>query len=88
MYDYIILGGGIIGLSTAYELINDNPSLSICIIEKEDDICKHQSYHNSVRKSKADSDSSMSQNRRKLSNQECLLEFSQFFECILAIILM
>lgn len=33
-YDILIIGGGIGGLMTAYRLINNNPSLNICLIEK------------------------------------------------------
>lgn len=46
-FDAIIIGGGIIGLSTAYRLLLKNPSLKICIIEKEHTIALHQSGHNS-----------------------------------------
>ena len=47
MYDLAIIGAGIVGLSTAYQLTKKNPSLSICILEKESAIAQHQSSHNS-----------------------------------------
>lgn len=47
MYDISIIGGGIIGLSTAYRLIRSNPHLKICILEKESEISLHQTGHNS-----------------------------------------
>ncbi|MFS0861485.1 L-2-hydroxyglutarate oxidase [Fredinandcohnia sp. 179-A 10B2 NHS] len=46
-YDYLIIGGGIIGLSIARELKNRFPNQSICILEKESDIAQHSSGRNS-----------------------------------------
>lgn len=46
-YDYLIVGGGIIGLSIARELNNRFPDESICIIEKEADVAFHSSGRNS-----------------------------------------
>ncbi len=46
-YDYLIVGGGIIGMTIAYELIAKEPDASIAIIEKEDDVAKHASGRNS-----------------------------------------
>lgn len=46
-FDVIIIGAGIIGLSTAYKLIKLNSDLSICILEKENSPAFHQSGHNS-----------------------------------------
>lgn len=45
--DYLIIGGGIIGVSTAYKLSLKFPDKKIIILEKEDEICKHQSGRNS-----------------------------------------
>jgi len=47
MYDFCIVGGGIIGLATACELFNDNPGSSILLIEKEPGLAVHQTGHNS-----------------------------------------
>lgn len=46
-YDVAVIGAGIIGLSTAYQLIRANPDLKVIIIEKENDIAKHQTGNNS-----------------------------------------
>jgi L-2-hydroxyglutarate oxidase LhgO len=46
-YDYLIVGGGIIGLTTAYELLSQKPKASICIIDKEHDVAQHSSGRNS-----------------------------------------
>lgn len=46
-YDVIIAGAGIVGLACGLKLIEQNPSLKIMIIEKEDDIAKHQTGNNS-----------------------------------------
>lgn len=46
-YDVIVVGGGLIGLSTSYSLINENPKIRLAIIEKEKEMCLHQSKRNS-----------------------------------------
>jgi (S)-2-hydroxyglutarate dehydrogenase len=46
-YDVIIVGAGIVGLATAYKLIEQRPQLKIAILEKENDIALHQTGHNS-----------------------------------------
>lgn len=45
--DITIIGGGIVGLSTAYHLIKENPRLKIVVLEKESNIALHQTGHNS-----------------------------------------
>lgn len=47
MYDYIIIGGGIVGLSTGYALTECYPHAKIAIIEKECTLAHHQTGHNS-----------------------------------------
>lgn len=47
MYDYTIIGAGIVGLSTAYALQNKHPNASIAIVEKETEIAAHQTGRNS-----------------------------------------
>lgn len=46
-YDIIIIGGGIVGLATALKLKEGNPDLKIALLEKEDEIAKHQTGNNS-----------------------------------------
>jgi len=46
-YDFIIVGGGIVGLATAYKLQLKFPNKSIAVLEKESDIGKHQTGRNS-----------------------------------------
>ncbi len=46
-FDYLIVGGGIVGLATAYQLSERFPERSICILEKESELAAHQSGHNS-----------------------------------------
>lgn len=47
MKDIIIVGGGIVGMATAYKLITRNPALKISVIEKESFPGKHQTGNNS-----------------------------------------
>lgn len=47
MYDYIIIGGGIIGLSTAWQLKQQLPEKKILLLEKESEVAVHQTGHNS-----------------------------------------
>lgn len=46
-YDYVVIGGGIVGLSVAYNLLKQYPKVKLAVFEKENDICKHQTGHNS-----------------------------------------
>ncbi|MBN2522555.1 MAG: L-2-hydroxyglutarate oxidase [Bacteroidales bacterium] len=46
-YDIIIIGGGIVGLSTALRIKEISPELKVAILEKEDKIAKHQTGNNS-----------------------------------------
>jgi (S)-2-hydroxyglutarate dehydrogenase len=43
----LIVGGGIVGLATAYQLGKRQPGTRITILEKEDAVGSHQSSHNS-----------------------------------------
>jgi 2-hydroxyglutarate dehydrogenase len=45
--DLAIVGGGIIGLAVARELIRRNPRASVCVLEREDELARHQTGHNS-----------------------------------------
>jgi (S)-2-hydroxyglutarate dehydrogenase len=42
-----IIGAGIVGLATAYNLLKRNPDLKITVLEKEDGPARHQTGHNS-----------------------------------------
>src|SRR5699024_7253991 len=45
--DIIIVGAGIIGLSTAYQLSKMHKDKSIIVLDKEGSVAKHQTGHNS-----------------------------------------
>ncbi len=47
MIDVAIIGGGIIGLSTAWQLQGRHPGASLAVIEKEPAVARHQSGRNS-----------------------------------------
>lgn len=47
MYDITIIGGGIVGLATALKLKSSSPFLNILVLEKEDELAKHQTGNNS-----------------------------------------
>lgn len=47
MYDFIIIGGGILGISTAMQLIEAYPDKRIVVLEKENSLARHQTGHNS-----------------------------------------
>jgi L-2-hydroxyglutarate oxidase LhgO len=46
-FDTVIVGAGIVGLATAYQLLRLNPSWKILIVEKEKEPALHQSGRNS-----------------------------------------
>ncbi|MFC2075290.1 L-2-hydroxyglutarate oxidase [Bdellovibrionota bacterium] len=46
-FDFLVIGGGIIGLSIARELKKQSPSAKIAILEKENDVALHASGRNS-----------------------------------------
>lgn len=45
--DIAIVGGGIVGLATAYRLLEAKPDIRVAILEKEPEIAAHQTSHNS-----------------------------------------
>jgi L-2-hydroxyglutarate oxidase len=45
--DLLIVGGGIIGLATAYRFVDRYPGKTVIILEKEGELARHQSGHNS-----------------------------------------
>lgn len=46
-YDVLIAGAGIVGVSTAYQLLSRSPDLRIVLLEKEAEPAMHQTGHNS-----------------------------------------
>jgi len=47
VFDYCVIGGGIVGLATAMELLKRQPGSSLLILEKERRLAQHQTGHNS-----------------------------------------
>jgi L-2-hydroxyglutarate oxidase len=45
--DIAIVGGGIVGLAVARELIKRHPQAAVCVLEREAEIGTHQTSHNS-----------------------------------------
>jgi len=45
--DIVIVGGGIVGLATAYHLTEKYPNKKILVLEKEDEVAHHQTGNNS-----------------------------------------
>jgi L-2-hydroxyglutarate oxidase LhgO len=46
-YDLLVIGGGIVGLATARELLRRFPDQKLVLLEKEDGLARHQSGRNS-----------------------------------------
>lgn len=47
IYDFCIIGGGIVGLATAMELLKRQPTASLVLLDKESSLARHQTGHNS-----------------------------------------
>ncbi len=45
--DVAIIGGGIVGLATAYQLTRERPGTKVVVLEKEPELAQHQTGHNS-----------------------------------------
>lgn len=46
-YDIIIVGGGIVGLGTALNILEQRPGSKVLVLEKENEVAKHQTGNNS-----------------------------------------
>jgi L-2-hydroxyglutarate oxidase len=46
-FDIAIVGGGIVGLASAWQLLQQKPNLRVAVIEKEAQLAAHQTGHNS-----------------------------------------
>jgi L-2-hydroxyglutarate oxidase len=46
-FDLAVAGAGLVGLATAYRLVEANPDLRIVVLDKEREVAQHQSGHNS-----------------------------------------
>ena len=47
VYDYIVIGGGIVGMSTAWQLQKQVKDKKVLLVEKESGFARHQTGHNS-----------------------------------------
>jgi len=46
-YDFVVIGGGIVGLSVAWAIMQRNPGVRLAVLEKEDAWARHQTGRNS-----------------------------------------
>ena len=46
-FDLVVVGGGLVGLATAYQHLRALPGSRVAVLEKEDVVARHQSGHNS-----------------------------------------
>ena len=47
VFDFVVIGGGIVGLSTARALLGRHPGARLAVLEKEEGWARHQTGHNS-----------------------------------------
>lgn len=45
--DVLVVGGGIVGLATALKILQNNPGIRVSVIEKENQLARHQTGNNS-----------------------------------------
>jgi L-2-hydroxyglutarate oxidase len=45
--DFVVIGGGILGLAVARELLARHPDASLCVLEREKQLAAHQTSHSS-----------------------------------------
>src|SRR3981081_1446927 len=46
-FDFVVIGGGIVGLSVAWTILENKPDARIAVLEKEDGCAQHQTGRNS-----------------------------------------
>jgi len=46
-FDIVVVGGGIVGLATAYKITLSHPDIRIAVLEKEEKLASHQTGYNS-----------------------------------------
>ncbi len=46
-FDIIVIGGGIVGLASAYKIVSNHPDVRIAVLEKEEKLAAHQTGRNS-----------------------------------------
>ena len=46
-FDIVVVGGGIVGLASAYKITSSHPDIRIAVLEKEEKLAAHQTGHNS-----------------------------------------
>ena len=46
-FDVVVIGGGIVGLASAYKIASNHPDTRIAVFEKEEKLAAHQTGHNS-----------------------------------------
>lgn len=47
VYDYCVIGGGIVGVATAHRILSRHPGASLLLVEKAPTLAVHQTGHNS-----------------------------------------
>ncbi|WP_069167181.1 L-2-hydroxyglutarate oxidase [Nocardia altamirensis] len=47
MYDFCVIGGGIVGVATAHEILRRHPGARLALVEKSASLATHQTGHNS-----------------------------------------
>ena len=47
VFDVVVVGGGIVGLASARELVRRHPNFRVAVLEKEHTLAYHQTGHNS-----------------------------------------
>jgi glycine/D-amino acid oxidase-like deaminating enzyme len=44
-FDIVVIGGGIVGLASAYKITLSHPNIRIAVLEKENRLAAHQTGH-------------------------------------------